>query len=108
MANARITNSFDQARPANGTTHAQRTVSSTAVDIITGTPAAETTHYFVQFTGANARVTFDDVTDPTASLGFVYVNGSTAFWLKDMALKAKAIRADSTDVVVEIQEINSY
>jgi hypothetical protein len=97
--NARITNSPAQARSANGTTHVQRTISSTAVDLINFTPSAECTHFFVQF---------NEATDPTASLGFVYVDSSSAFFLKDIGLKAKAIRAGSTDVVAEIQEINSY
>ena len=106
--NTRITNSPAQARSANGTTHVQRTISSTAVDLINFTPSAECTHIMVQFTGATARVTFDGSTDPTSSLGFSYVDSSSAFLLKDLALSAKAIRAGSTDVVAEIQEINSY
>jgi hypothetical protein len=106
--NARITNSPAQARHANGTTHVQRTISSSAIDLINFTPSSECTHFFVQFTGATARVTFDGATDPTASLGFTYVDSSSAFFLKDIALSAKAIRAGSTDVVAEIQEINSY
>jgi len=51
-------------------------------------------------------VTFDGSTNPTTSLGFQYPDGSTAYWTRTMALKAKAIRDDSTDVVVEVQELN--
>jgi hypothetical protein len=94
MANSRIVNTPSQAIPQNGATHKQNTISSTAEDV------------FVQFTGANARVTLDGSTSPTTSLGFQYPDGSTAYWTRTQALKAKAIRDDSTDVVVEIQELN--
>ena len=106
MANSRIVNTPSQAIPQNGATHAQNTISSTAEDIIDFTLQADTTHVFVQFTGANARVTLDGSTSPTTSLGFQYPDGSTAYWTRTQALKAKAIRDDSTDVVVEIQELN--
>ena len=105
MANARIVNTPSQAIPQTGVSHAQVTISSTAAAICSSLNA-DTTHVFVQFTGANARVTFDGSTNPTTSLGFQYPDGSTAYWTRIMALKAKAIRDDSTDVVVEVQELN--
>jgi len=105
MANARIVNTPSQAIPQTGVSHAQVTISSTAAAICSSLNA-DTTHVFVQFTGANARVTFDGSTNPTTSLGFQYPDGSTAYWTRTMALKAKAIRDDSTDVVVEVQELN--
>jgi hypothetical protein len=105
MANARIVNTPSQAVPQNGVSHAQVTISSTAAAICSSLNA-DTTHVFVQFTGANARVTFDGSTNPTTSLGFQYPDGSTAYWTRTMALKAKAIRDDATDVVVEVQELN--
>lgn len=105
MANARIVNTPSQAIPQTGATHTQVTISSTA-SAVCSSLNADTTHVFVQFTGANARVTFDGSTNPTTSLGFQYPDGSTAYWTRTMALKAKAIRDDSTDVVVEVQELN--
>ena len=105
MANARIVNTPSQAIPQTGATHTQVTISSTAAAVCSSLNA-DTTHVFVQFTGANARVTFDGSTNPTTSLGFQYPDGSTAYWTRTMALKAKAIRDDSTDVVVEVQELN--
>lgn len=105
MANARIVNTPSQAIPQNSTTHTQVTIGGTAAAICSSLNAG-TTHVFVQFTGANARVTFDGSTNPTSSLGFQYPDGSTAYWTRTMALKAKAIRDDSTDVVVEVQELN--
>jgi len=106
MANAKIVNTPSQAIAQTGTTHTQRTISGTAANIINWTLNTNTTHVFVQFTGANARVTLDGTTSPTTSLGFQYPDGSTAYWTRVQALKAKAIRDDSTDVVVEIQELN--
>ena len=105
MANARIVNTPSQAIPQNSTTHTQVTIGGTAAAICSSLNA-DTTHVFVQFTGANARVTFDGSTDPTSSLGFQYPDGSTAYWTRTMALAAKAIRDDSTDVVVEVQQLN--
>ncbi len=106
MPAARIVNTPSQAIPQYGTTHVQRTISSTAANVINWTLNTDTTHVFVQFTGANARVTLDGATSPTTSLGFVYNDGSTAYWPRQLALSAKAIRDDSTDVVCEIQELN--
>ena len=106
MANARIVNTPSQAIAQSGTTHTQRTISSAAASIINWTPNANTTHVFIQFTGANARVTLDGTTNPTTSLGFQYPDGSTAYWPVALAKNAKAIRDDSTDVICEIQELN--
>lgn len=106
MANAKVVNTPSQAIPQVGATHTQRTISSSAANIINWTLNANTTHVFVQFTGANARVTIDGVTSPTTSLGFQYPDGSTAYWTRQTALAAKAIRDDSTDVVCEVQELN--
>ena len=106
MANAKIVNTPSQAIAQAGTTHTQRTISGTAAALINWTLNVNTTHVFVQFTGANARVTLDGTTNPTTSLGFQYPDGSTAYWPRNLALNAKAIRDDSTDVVCEIQELN--
>lgn len=106
MANAKIVNTPSQAIPCYSTTHHQNTVSSAAENIIDFTLNANTTHVLVQFTGANCRVTLDGATSPTSSLGFVYVDGSTAYWTRLMALAAKGIRDDSTDVICEIQELS--
>jgi hypothetical protein len=105
MANSRIVNTPSQAIPQGGTTHTQVTIGGTAANLFSSLNAG-TTHVFVQFTGANARVTLDGVTSPTTSLGFQYPDGSTAYWTRTTALKVKAIRDDSTDVVAEVQELN--
>ncbi len=105
MANARIVNTPSQAMPQTGVAHAQRAISSTAVDLIASGLNASTTHVLVQFNGANVRVTFDGTT-PTSTLGFVYTDGSTAYLSRLMALGCKAIRDDATDCVAEIQELN--
>jgi hypothetical protein len=106
MRNSRITNLSSQAIAQNGTTHHQNTISSSAELVVNYTLSPSSTHVFVQFNGADARVTFDGTT-PTASLGFLFVDGSSAYWEPHLAAAAKAIRAASTDVVVEMQELNS-
>lgn len=105
MANSRIVNTPSQAIPQNLALHTQRTVSSTSVALINHTLQDQTTHLLLQFTGANCRVTFDG-NAATSTKGFVYQDGATAYLTKTMASAAKAIRDDSTDVVVEIQELN--
>jgi hypothetical protein len=104
MANARIVNTPSQAIPQNSATHAQNTV-TTAENVIDFTLAAGTTHVLVQFNGADARVTFDGST-PTATKGFVYKDGASAYWTRQMAIAAKAVQKDAGTVVVEIQELN--
>lgn len=106
MANSKIVNTPSQAVAQAGTTHVQRTIGGTAAPIINFTLNANTTHVFIQFTGANARVTLDGTTMPTTSLGFQYPEGSTAYWPRDLALTAYAIQDDSTAVVCEIQQLN--
>lgn len=105
MANAKIVNTPSQAIAQAGTVHTQATIGSTAANIFASLNA-NTTHVFIQFTGAGARVTLDGTTTPTTSIGFQYPEGSTAYWSRALALNAKAIRDDSTDVVAEIQELN--
>lgn len=105
MAASRIVNTPSQAIPQFGASHTQRTISSSSVTVISHTLNADTTHVLVQFNGASTRVTFDG-TAATTSKGFLYVDGSTAYWTKKMAEAARGIRTASTDVVVEIQELN--
>jgi len=106
MANAKIVNTPSQAIPQYGAPHTQVTVGLTAVALLgTLTLNADTTHVLIQFTGANARVTFDGST-PTTTKGFIYSDGSTAYLTRNMASAAKAIRDDSTNLIVEIQELN--
>lgn len=107
MANSRIVNTPSQAIPQDGGTHTQHTIGSTAAKISTSlTLQPHTTHVLLQFNGAAARITFDDATTPTATEGFRYVTGTNAYWTKQMFQAANAIREASTDVVVEIQELN--
>jgi len=106
MANVRVTNTPAQAIPQNGAAHTQRTISSSAVTVLNHTLQADTQHALVQFNGAVARITFDG-SNPTATKGFKFVDGSTAYWTRAMLVAAKGIRQDSTDVVAEIQELNS-
>lgn len=106
MANAKIVNTPSQAIAQSGTTHTQRTITGTAAAIINWTLNSDTTHVFVQFNGGNVRVTLDGTTNPTTSLGFVYSDGSTAYWTRAMALKAKAIIDDGATVIAEVQELN--
>lgn len=105
MANARIVNTPSQAIPQNSAAHTQRTISNSAVLVLNHTLQAGTTHAIVQFNNADVRVTFDG-SSPTTSKGFLYVNGSTAYWTRQMLSAAKAIRTSTTDVVAEIQELN--
>jgi hypothetical protein len=105
MANARIVNTPSQAIAQSGTTHTQKTVSSTAVAMMASALNANTSHVLFQVTGANVRATFDG-TDPTTSLGFIYVDGTTGYLTKSMATACKMIRDDSTDAVIEIQQLN--
>ncbi len=106
MANSKIVNTPSQAVAQAGTTHVQRTIAGTAVPIINFTLNPNTTHVFIQFNGANARVTLDGVTNPTTSLGFQYPDGSTAYWPRELALSARAIQDDVTNVICEIQQLN--
>jgi len=106
MANSKIVNTPSQAVAQAGTTHTQRSIGSSAVNIINFTLNANTTHVFIQFTGSGARVTLDGTTLPTTSLGFQYPEGSTAYWPRELALTAKAIQDDATTVICEIQELN--
>lgn len=106
MQSSRIVNLPQQSIPQNGTIHRQRTISSTSIDLVNWTPAVSTTHVLVQFNGATARVTFDGATAATASIGFKYTDGTSALWSIDMVTKVKCIREATTDVVVEIQELN--
>lgn len=103
--NSRIVNTPSQAIAQNSAAHTQRTISSSAVLVLNHTLQAGSTHALVQFNNADVRVTFDGTT-PTASKGFLYVDGSTAYWTRQMLSGAKAIRTASTDVVAEIQELN--
>ena len=106
MPNARIVNTPSQAISQNNTTHKQNTISSSVEAIVNWSLNAGTTHVLVQVTGEPVRVTFDGVTDPTASLGFRMPANSSAYWTREMASKAKAIREGSSDAVVEMQELN--
>jgi hypothetical protein len=103
--NSRIVNTPSQAIVQGGASHTQRTISNSAVLVLNHTLQSGTTHALVQFNDADVRVTFDGTT-PTTTKGFLYVNGSTAYWTRQMLSGAKAIRTGSTDVVAEIQELN--
>ena len=105
MANAKIVNTPSQAIPQASAAHTQRTISNSAVAVLAHTLQPGTTHAIVQFNNADVRVTFDG-SSPTTSKGFLFVNGSTAYWTKEMLSAAKGIRTGSTDVVAEIQELN--
>ena len=105
MANSKIVNTPSQAIAQDGAAHTQRTISNTAVSVVNWTFNANTTHLLVQFNGGGCRVTFDG-TSPTTTKGFLYNDGSSAYWTKQMATKAKAIRTGSTDVIAALQELN--
>lgn len=107
MANAKIVNTPSQAIPQTGATHGQVTVGSSAAKL-SATKAIDsaTNHVLVQFNGATARVTFDDSTTPTASVGYRYPTGSSAYWTPQMYNAANCIREASTDVTVEVQALN--
>ena len=105
MAAIKVANIPTAAIPQDGAAHAQRTISSTALLLISGSLHANTTQVLVQFNGADARVTFDG-TAPTTSLGFKYVDGSSAYFSREMAIAAKAIRTAATDVIAESQQLN--
>jgi hypothetical protein len=75
MANARIVNTPSQAIAQDGTIHRQNTIGAAAENVLNWTLNSNTTHVLVQVGGADIRVTFDTVTDPTASIGF-----RNAFW----------------------------
>lgn len=105
MANSKIVNTPSQAIAQDGAAHTQRTISGTAVSVVNWTLNGNTTHVLVQFNGAGCRVTFDG-SNPTSTKGFLYNDGSSAYWTRQMALKAKAIRTATTDVTAELQELN--
>lgn len=107
MANARIVNTPNQAIPANGASHTQITVSSSAVDLSAqyAIPATAT-HILVQVTGGNGRVTFDGATAPTSTKGFRLVVDATVYWTPKMWEAAQMIRESTTDLVLEVQALN--
>lgn len=106
MSVVKVSNSENQAVAQGGTTHVQRTISGTAVNLSNFTPSAYTTHVLVQFNTATARVTFDGTTTPTTTLGFRYLAGSSAYFNVLQFQKAKVIAETATDVILEIQELN--
>ena len=106
MSNSRIVNTPSQAIAQSGTTHAQRTISATAIAVVPSALNAGTSHVLVQLNGADVRVTFDGSTNPTNSVGFLLPSGSSAYWTARLATNAKAIRTASTDAVFEIQQLN--
>jgi hypothetical protein len=106
MSTTRIQNTQSELFATQGVAHRQRTVSSTAVDLINSVPLnSKTTHVLVQFTGATARLTLDGSTTPTATLGFQYVAGSSALFAALEFPMIRAIREAETDVVAIIQEM---
>lgn len=110
MGNVRITNDASQAIVQLGAAHTQRTVSNTAVTLKNHTLSTSTTHVLVQFNNANCRVTFDGttpVTGATSGTGFRYLDGASAYWTPAMYSGAKGVREASTDVILEVQELNS-
>lgn len=104
MANARIVNTPSQAIPQSGTSHTQTTVSSSVVTPFSSL-ADDTKHVMIQVLGATIRVTFDG-SSPTSTKGFEYIAGSTAYWTRQMAGAAKAIRSGGTDATIESQQLN--
>jgi len=112
MSNARVVNTPAQAYPLDGVVHKQVTVSDSANYLSTlGSFSwdAGASHVMFQVTANSVRVTFDDSTAPTTSLGFLYdaAGVSTSGYLPiRMAKKAKFIRATGTDATVEVQQLN--
>ena len=104
MRTSRNQNISSEVFATPGTTHGQNTISSTAKNVIDVTMDATTEQVFLQVTGDQLRVTFDGVTDPTATKGVIYSDGDVALWSKTQAKKAKGIRV-TADVVVEFQEL---
>lgn len=105
MAASRIVNTPSQAIPQFGASHTQRTISSSSVNVLNHALQNDTTHALVQFNGANVRITFDG-NAATTTKGFLYTDGSSAYWTRKMLEAARGIRTASTDVTVEIQELN--
>lgn len=108
MGNARIVNTPAQVIPQSGTTHLHGIVGSeTSADfdlIFPGGVNPQTTHVLVQFHGSTLNATFDGSTEPTASVGFRYLNNTSAYIPIDMFKKIKMISTGSTNF--EIQELN--
>ncbi len=105
MRTSRNQNISSEVFASPGTTHQQNTISSSAENVLDFTLDANTAQVFLQFNDDQCRVTFDGVTDPTASIGFQYEAGDTALWSRTQAIKAKGIRV-TADVGVEIQELS--
>lgn len=106
----RLTNTSSQAIVQAGAAHTQRTISSTAVLLLNHTLSANTTHVMVQFNNANCRVTFDGTTPvlgATSGTGFRYMDGAVAYMTAKMFAGAKGVREAATDVILEVQELNS-
>lgn len=105
MSNVRITNTATQVIRQAGTTHKQRTVSTTALDLLADATDPLTRYVCMQVTGDAIRVTFDG-TNPTSTKGFLYPVGTKEYMTPILAKSAKAIRVTG-DAVVELQEMNT-
>ena len=105
MRTSRNQNISSEVFATTGTTHKQNTISSTAENVINFTLDEATEQVFLQFNADQCRVTFDNTTNPTAAIGYIYEAGDTALWDRNQAIKAKGIRV-TADVIVEIQELS--
>lgn len=110
MPNVRVTNGEFQIVPQNGTTHKQVTVSNTAGTLETlgsFTFNSSTEYVLIEVKGQPVRITFDGVTDPTATKGFDYPDGTREIWHIKRAKAAILVREGGTDGTVELQEMNN-
>lgn len=102
-ANSHITNLYSNPTLATikdpDVADEQLAVSSSSVQLATGTWSNSTQTVIVQAQGADVRVRFDG-TAPTASVGILMLAGDPFEWSVGRAKAARFIRSSSTDAVV--------
>ena len=107
-ANVKVTNGEFQTHAVDGATHHQVTVSDTAGTLQTlGSFAfnAKTRYVLIEVKAQPARITFDGATDPTATLGYDYPDGTRELWHIKKAKDAILVREGGSDSTVEVQEM---
>lgn len=81
------------------------TIGSSVVRAATLVFGMSTTHVWWQVIGADVRLTVDNATDPTSSVGFVAKDGESGIWSLRMFRQTRFLRQASTDAALIIQEL---
>ena len=117
LAKIGVSNATNNLTPNVATVHEQITISSThlspAANLADGALHANTKHVWFQVNGADTRITVDQLTEkalknptpPSSTVGMLYVDGTSAVVSVNTFNSMRAVRAASTDVVMEVVQI---